>query len=148
MTPTRIAAALNHIADRIDNSETPSLSAVKQEVHLVVAAMKADQDDETDVRRIAHDMFRVALRRVALSEADQKLVDMLWDNKAGKDVDTSYNMSKRQPDDDKLVRALQALKRDVDIFIKQIQESPTERERLEKEKAEDEGVFTSAPPTK
>lgn len=145
-TPTRISAALNHIADRIDNSDNPSLSAVKRDINFVVAAMRDDQDD---VHRIARDMVRLAMHRVAMSETDKKLQELLWGSPEGKDVDTSYNMAKRQVDDDKLVNALQKLKRDVDTFISDIQQSPAERKKLEEErKSEDEDVVTSAPPMK
>lgn len=151
-TPQQVAEALNHIASRIDATESPSSSMVKRDLNVVLSAVTWNARRNEECRRIAKQIFRLALVETSKSDpSTEALAKILWKTDAGKEVERTYDLSHRQTDEDRLVHALTQLKKDIDDFIKDLAGKPTERKELQEEikQEEEEGdVVTSAPPMK
>jgi hypothetical protein len=128
-TPARVAASLRQIAAGVDSSASPDRGAVRSDLRRVLFALTR----EDRVRRIAADMVRLAQDEIELTS---------WDLDEGKDVDSAFGFAKKQTEDEKIVPALNSLRKDVDNFIDEIKSPGAGQKR---DDASEEDVVTSAP---
>ncbi len=129
LAPDKVASILRRIATKIDASEQPSNTLVRQDLKLLASALCRQQR----IERVAREILSIAADDVELS---------IWDTDEGKDVEEAMKFVRKTEEPDKLVPALRSLKHDVDEFITELRREPGTKKPQES----DQDVVTSAPP--
>jgi hypothetical protein len=129
-SPTRIASALRYIAQKIDNSDRPSRSALARELGYVILSVRGIKPRMAAGGSVESDPFALPPE-----------VKKLWDSMAGRDLVTDWNSTRKEKKKEMLPFHLRRLKDDVGDFLDFVEGF----EKLEDD--DDEDVFTSAPPT-
>lgn len=127
-SPTRIASALRFMAQKIDNSDEPSRSALARDLRCVILSVYGAKP------RLAEDGSSV--------EADPfpTEVKKLWDSETGQELVKDWDSARGEKKEGQLPFRLKTVKSDIDDFLDFIGGF----EKLEDD--DDEDVFTSAPP--
>lgn len=152
-----MSSALRTIAAKIENSNQPSIMAVKRDLNTVLAdispyrracrrmaaqlVLLAAGDDMDDATK--KELVDFAKDKRAEEDISKDMAKGMWDSEAAKDLKTSWGTAENARTEDILKRALKNVSEDAMDFILDLEGKKTKRQERRDEGEED--IFTSAP---
>jgi hypothetical protein len=155
--PSDVSFALRTIAAKLENSNQPSIVAVKKDLNavlvdispyrracrrmaaqLVLLAAGDEMDDATK-----KELIDFAKDKRAEDDISKDMAKEMWDSEAAKELKTSWGTAESARTEDILKRALKNVSEDAMDFIRDLEGKKTKRQ--ERRDEGDEDVFTSAP---